>query len=379
MRSSLVLFTLLAAVNAGRAGLLRIPIRKMQSLNDIYRENNLQYVGPTGAKYAGGADVPIHDYSNAQYYGPISVGSPPQNFNVIFDTGSSNLWVPSSTCSNCGTHPLYDSSKSSTYVQNGTVFDIRYGSGPVSGFVSEDVATVGGLSVKYQLFAEINNTQGLGLAYKLGKFDGILGMAWPTISVNKMPTVFENMVGQKLLPQPVFAFYLSSDSGTDGEMTIGGIDSTKYTGSLQYVPLTSQDYWTVQLDSFTINGASVTSTTKAILDTGTSLLAGPTDDVKKIASTVGAKPFFLNPKEFTIDCSKVPTLPDLVFTMGGANFTIAGKDYVINSGGTCLFAMTGIDVPAPAGPLWILGDVFIRQYYTVFDWGQKRLGFAPVN
>lgn len=378
-------FVLLAiaavAANAGRADLVRIPIRKMHSINDIYRENNLQYVGPSGAKYSGSDDpVPIHDYSNAQYYGPISVGTPPQNFNVIFDTGSSNLWVPSKTCTNCGSHPTYDSSKSSSYVNNGTFFGIRYGSGPVSGFVSEDVATVGDLAVKYQLFAEINNTQGLGLAYKLGKFDGILGLAWPSISVNQMPTVFENMADQKLFPEPVFGFYLPSSSTTEGEMVIGGIDSTKFTGSLQYVPLAAENYWTVSLDSFTISGASVSTTTKAILDTGTSLLAGPTADVAKIAATVGAKPFFLNKKEYTIDCKNIPTLPELVFTMGGANYTLTGADYVINSGGgICLFAMTGIDIPAPAGPLWILGDVFIRKYYTVFDWGQKRLGFAPVK
>jgi hypothetical protein len=276
-------------------------------------------------------------------------------------------------------HPLYDSSKSSTYIANGSTFNIMYGSGPVSGFVSEDVATVGDITVKYQLMAEINNTKGLGLAYKLGKFDGILGLAFPTISVNKMPTVFENMVAQKLVDQQVVSFYLADSSGSDGEMTVGGIDSTKYTGDLVYVPLTSETYWETKMDSFNINGASASSTTRCILDTGTSLLAGPSADVKKIAATVGAKPFFLNKAEYTIDCSKIPTLPNIVISLGGANFTLTGADYTINSGSICLFAMTGIDVPAPAGPLWILGDVFIRKYYTVFDWGKKQLGFAPVK
>jgi len=363
-----------------QATLFRIPIKKMKSMSDVYRENNLHYVNPTGLKYTGtgGDNIPLHDYQNAQYYGPISVGSPAQNFNVIFDTGSSNLWVPSSTCTNCGSHPLYDSSKSSTYNKNGSTFAIMYGSGPVSGFVSQDATTVGDITVKYQTFAEINNTKGLGLAYKLGKFDGILGLAFPSISVNHIPTVFENMVNQKLVDQPVIGFYLTSSSGEDGEMVFGGIDKTKFTGELQYAPLTSETYWETKLDSFTINGQSVSTTTKAILDTGTSLLAGPSADVKKIASSVGAKPFFLNPKEYTIDCSKIDTLPDIVVTLGGHKFTLTGKDYVINAGTTCLFAMTGIDVPAPNGPLWILGDIFLRKYYTVFDWGNKQLGFAPV-
>lgn len=373
-----VALSLLASATA----LYTVPIKKMKSMAEIYRENNLAYVSPDLARKYSSSDsdnVPVHDYQNAQYYGPISVGTPPQNFNVIFDTGSSNLWVPGKSCTNCGMHPLYDSSKSSTYIANGSTFNIMYGSGPVSGFVSEDVATVGDITVKYQLMAEINNTKGLGLAYKLGKFDGILGLAFPTISVNKMPTVFENMVAQKLVDQQVVSFYLADSSGSDGEMTVGGIDSTKYTGDLVYVPLTSETYWETKMDSFNINGASASSTTRCILDTGTSLLAGPSADVKKIAATVGAKPFFLNKAEYTIDCSKIPTLPNIVISLGGANFTLTGADYTINSGSICLFAMTGIDVPAPAGPLWILGDVFIRKYYTVFDWGKKQLGFAPVK
>jgi hypothetical protein len=371
---------LFAAVCASAAP-MKVPIFKMKSMAEVYRENNLAYVSPSGNKYnqvAGVDPVAVHDYQNAQYYGPISVGTPPQSFAAIFDTGSSNLWVPGKTCSNCGSHPLYDSSKSSTYAKNGTVFKIQYGSGPVSGFLSQDVATVGDLTVKYQTFAEITDTKGLGLAYKLGKFDGILGLAFPSISVDGIPTVFENMVSQGLVDQQVVSFYLSSKDGADGEMTIGGIDKTKYTGELKYTPLTSETYWETKLDSFTINGASASSTTKAILDTGTSLLAGPSADVKKIAASVGAKPFFLNKNEYTVDCSKVSSLPDLVFTMGGNNFTLSGADYTIASGPICLFAMTGIDVPPPAGPLWILGDVFIRKYYTVFDWGNKQLGFAPV-
>ena len=117
------------------------------------------------------------DYENSQYYGEVALGTPEQVFNVIFDTGSSDLWVASSKCdSSCGRHAKYDSSKSTTYIANGTSFDIMYGSGPVSGFQSIDILDMGGLKISKQMFAEVTDAAGLGAAYKLGKFDGILGM-----------------------------------------------------------------------------------------------------------------------------------------------------------------------------------------------------------
>lgn len=364
-----------AVVNAR----VSIPIKKMQSLNEMYKENGLVRLSSTMKQLGatlGDDRIAVHDYQNAQYYGPISIGNPPQEFNMIFDTGSANLWIPSKQCTNCGTHPLYDSTKSSTYGKNGTVFNIQYGSGPVSGFLSSDAVTLGSVSLKKSTFAEITDTKGLGLAYKLGKFDGIMGLAFRNISIDFINPVFIDMVEQGLVDEPVFAFFLSNSDGVDGEMDIGGADKDKYTGEITYTPVTEMNYWSTKLDAFKINGASVSTCSKAIVDTGTSLLAGPTAEVKAIAKLVGAKPMLLNPSEYKVDCSKMSSMPNLDFTMGGNTFTLTPADYVLNTGGVCLFGMMGIDVPAPAGPLWILGDVFIRKYYTVFDYGNLRMGFA---
>lgn len=308
-----------------------------------------QYTQPNGVP------VVINDFSNAQYYGPISVGTPGQTFNVIFDTGSSNLWIPSKTCGlNCGLHPEYNSGASTTYHANGTVFKIQYGSGPVAGFLSADTVNVGGIAVPEQTFAEINDVSGLGLAYALGHFDGILGMAFNSISIDGIPTVFNNMETEGLVDSTQFAFYLSATDGSQGELTLGGYDSNHFEGDLFWVPLTSETYWETKLDDLQLGSKSMTNATKVVLDTGTSILAGPSAEVAAIAAAVGATPFPLRPSEYTIDCSKVPTLPVLSVTIGGRSFTFAGSEYTLNVQGVCLFGMTGIDIPAPRGPLYIM-------------------------
>jgi hypothetical protein len=98
-----------------------------------------------------------------------------------------------------------------------------------------------------------------------------------------------------------------------------------------------------------------------VIDTGTSILAGPSADVAAIAKSIGAVPFPLRPSEYTIDCSLVPKLPELVVVLGGVKYALAGSDYVLSVQGICLLGFTGIDFPPPTGPLFILGDVFIRK------------------
>jgi len=221
------------------------------------------------------------------------------------------------------------------------------------------------------------------MAYSIGKFDGILGLAWGSISVDGIPPVFQTMVEQGLVDQPVFSFYLSGASGTPGELVLGGIDSSHYTGELVYVPLISETYWEAALDGMTVGGTSVTTATKVVIDSGTSILAGPSSEVAALAQAFGATPFPLNPKEYTIDCTKGASLPDVIVNIGGQSFNIPASQYIINPAGPgqpapfCLLGFTGIDIPSPRGPLWIMGDVFMRVNYVVFDWGQQRLGFAP--
>lgn len=371
----------IATLACGTSAILKIPLTKTQTARSYFRENDLYFDDNAPfTKYqeieVGEDPVPIHNYADAQFYGPVTVGTPGVTFNVVYDTGSSNLWVASSTCGfGCLGKNKYNSKKSSTYQANGTVFNIAYGSGPVSGFLSEDTATLGNIPVPHQTFAEINNVKGLGPAYAAGKFDGILGLAFQSISVYGIPPVFVSMVEQGLIEDPVFAFYLSNEDGVDGELDFGGIDANHYTGDFMYVAVSSQTYWEVKLDSLSIDGKVVTSATKAIVDSGTSLLAGPKSEVTAIAKSLGAIPL-LTTGEWLIDCKKRTNGKDLTIVLGGHTLTLSSMDYIINNAPLCLLGMVGIDIPAPAGPLWILGDPFMRKYYTVFDYGEKRLGFA---
>lgn len=133
------------------------------------------------------------------------------------------------------------------------------------------------------------------------------------------------------------------------------------------------------MDDFQINGKSVVSAKKCIVDSGTSLLALPTADIKEIAKLVGAKtPLPIPPfnKEYMMDCDT--DAPDMDVIIGGSTYTLTKADYVLNSGGQCLLGASGIDIPAPAGPLVILGDVFMRAHYVKFDYDNQQIGIAKI-
>jgi len=354
------------------AAVLKIPMHRMKSIRQIAREEGIKLQPRLQAT----DKVPISNYEDAQYYGPITVGNPPQQFNVIFDTGSSNLWVPAKNCSNCGLHPKYDASKSSTYEPNGTIFHVLYGSGPVSGYYVVDNVGWGKNTVQSQIFAEVDDVSGLGAGYTLGKFDGILGMGFYSISMDGTPTVFDDLFSQGLIDQYVFAFYLTTNVSVPGELTLGGYDSSRFTGAPQYVPLSQTTYWETKLDSLLVGTTSQTTATKVILDTGTSTLAGPSKDVANIAAQLGAHAIS-DTGEYIIACAKAATLPNITIGMGGFDFILTGKEYLLDEGtADCVLGILGIDVSPPTGPLWIMGDVFIRKYYTIFDVANKRLGFA---
>jgi len=371
------LFVLLAVIALASGAIVRMPMRKQSNsdfVKGILSKAGRKYASKHMANFKGEGPVVIEDYQNSQYYGEITLGTPGQKFNVIFDTGSSDLWVAGSTCGkSCGSHASYNAAKSSTYQANGTAFDIMYGSGPVSGYESVDVLSSGSLTVQAQEFAEVTDATGLGLAYKIGKFDGILGLAFPILSVNHVPTVFQNMFSQGLISDNAFSFYLGKESGQAGELLLGGIDTNYFSGPMTWTPLKATTYWEVTLDKFTAGTDVYGAGDSAIVDSGTSILTGPTDAVAKIAAAMGGKA--INAAEYMVPCDG-PNQPTFTYTLNGVDFTLEPADYLIPDGTLCLLGIMGMDIPRPTGPLWIMGDVFMRKYYTVFDVGNKRVGMA---
>jgi len=322
--------------------------------------------------------IPLKDFSDTQYYGFVDIGTPPQTFKVVFDTGSSNVWVPSKKCTSisCLFHNRYDSSASSTYKADGRKLEIQYGSGGISGYLSVDTNTVGSVSVENQGFAEVTAEQ--GLSFLFGKLDGIIGMAFPSIAVDQVTPWFDNAVAQKKVEANKFSFYLSKVAG-DGKsaMLLGGSDPTYYQGDLKYVPLANETYWLIPFDDVSVGGKKQNICPplgcRAAVDTGTSLIAGPAEIIAPIIEMAKVKQ----------DCSNIDQLPDITFTINKVDYVLKPKDYVIKVtllGQTeCITGFTPLALPPQLKNLYILGDVFISTYYTEFDRENLRVGFAPAK
>lgn len=324
--------------------------------------------------------VAVSNFLNAQYFSDIAIGTPPQEFKVVLDTGSSNLWVPSQDCGSiaCYLHSKYDHGDSSTYKKNGSDFAIQYGSGSLEGYVSQDTVQIGDLKIKHQDFAEATSEPGLAFAF--GRFDGIMGLGFDTISVNGIVPPFYNMLDQGLLDEPVFAFYLSdtNDESAESEAIFGGVNKDHYTGKMVQIPLRRKAYWEVDLDAITFGDQTAEiDDTGVILDTGTSLIALPSTLAELLNKEIGAKKSFNG--QYTVECDKRDELPDLTFTLTGHNFTISAHDYILEVQGSCISAFMGFDVPEPAGPLAILGDAFLRKWYSVYDLGNNAVGLAKAK
>ncbi|XP_047631557.1 pepsin A-5 [Phacochoerus africanus] len=377
--SLVVLSECLVKVPLVRKKSLRQNLIKNGKLKDFlktHKHNPASKYFPEAASLIG--DEPLENYLDTEYFGTIGIGTPAQDFTVIFDTGSSNLWVPSVYCSSlaCSDHNQFNPDDSSTFEATSQELSITYGTGSMTGILGYDTVQVGGISDTNQIFGLSETEPGSFLYY--APFDGILGLAYPSISASGATPVFDNLWDQGLVSQDLFSVYLSSNDDSGSVVLLGGIDSSYFTGSLNWVPVSVEGYWQITLDSITMYGESIACSggCQAIVDTGTSLLTGPTSAIANIQSYIGASEN--SDGEMVISCSSIDSLPDIVFTINGIQYPLSPSAYILQDDDSCTSGFEGMDVPTSSGELWILGDVFIRQYYTVFDRANNVVGLAPV-
>ncbi|KAM5293960.1 cathepsin E [Glossophaga mutica] len=392
MKTLVLLLLVLLDLGQAQGALHRVPLRKRQSLrkklrargqlSEFWKSQSLDMIQFTESCTMGqSANEPLINYLDMEYFGTISIGSPPQNFTVIFDTGSSNLWVPSVYCTSpaCKTHTRFHPSWSNTYSATGSHFFIQYGTGSLSGVIGADHVSVEGLTVVGQQFGE--SVTEPGQTFVNAEFDGILGLGYPSLAVGGVTPVFDNMMAQNLVDEPMFSVYMSSDpeGGAGSELIFGGYDHSHFSGSLNWVPVTKQGYWQIALDTIQVGSTMLfcSEGCQAIVDTGTSLLTGPSGDIKQLQKAIGAEPM---DGEYAVECDNLNVMPDVIFTINGVPYILRPTAYTlmdfVDGMQLCLSGFQGLDVQPPSGPLWILGDVFIRQFYSVFDRGNNRVGLA---
>ncbi|XP_072373674.1 cathepsin E-like [Scyliorhinus torazame] len=246
------------------------------------------------------------------------------------------------------------------------------------GVLGKDKVTIGNITVNGQEFGE--SVYEPGSTFTLAHFEGILGLGYPSLAEGGAIPVFDRMMYQNLLEEPIFSVLINreADSENGGELFLGGIDHSRYTGSINWVSVSQKGYWQIEVQNITFRDTVVCRNgCSAIVDTGTSLIAGPYTSLRTMFPD--HPEMELGMGEIIVDCKKLPVLPDLTFTIGGVEYTLEAEDYIKKfqeEKAVCLYGIQAINVYSSKGPLWILGDVFLAKFYTIFDRGNDRVGFA---
>ncbi|XP_042321058.1 pepsin B-like [Sceloporus undulatus] len=370
-------------------GLERVILKKGKSIRENMKEKGVleEYLKKNHADPAlryhfneyNVAYEPITNYLNSYYFGEISIGTPPQNFLVVMDSGSSNLWVPSVYCNTaaCGNHNRFNPSASSTYSNSGQTYTLYYGAGDLTVLLGYDTVQVQNIVVTNQEFGLSEDEPATPFYY--ASFDGIMGMAYPSLAVGGTATVMQQMLNQGQLSEPIFSFYFSRQPTVQygGELILGGVDTQLFSGEISWAPVTREVYWQIGIEEFAIGDEATgwcSEGCQAIVDTGTCQLTIPQQYFDTFLQAVGAEEY---DGELLVNCNDVQNMPTITFVINGSQFPLPPSAYVTSKDGYCTVVVEPTYLPSQSGePLWILGDVFLKEYYSVFDMANNRVGFA---
>ncbi|OAV88541.1 hypothetical protein PTTG_12426 [Puccinia triticina 1-1 BBBD Race 1] len=313
---------------------------------------------------------------------------------MIMDTGSGDLWIADSSCNQDRGCPSsarkFDPLKSTSYVNDSKAFSVQYGSGKAQGILAKESVSVGGLTVLNQPLGICDSVENIlrpGL-----DISGIMGLAWSGIASSPSTPAWESLFLQEALSEPVISFALSrlnrshtQMTAPGGTMTIGGTNKRHYNGEIHYVPLAkNQSYWLIPLESIMVGGTVVDIGTPDIaIDTGTSLIGGPDEDLKTIFSVVPGASLMQNGSfkgYWTIPCDN-PLSISMQF--GSISYPINPLDInlgKINSN-RCLTSFFTISKSKSGGniPEWIFGAAFLKNVYSVFRASPPSIGFAQLS
>lgn len=369
MFKSILIVLLIATVSFG----VRVPLTKVPLVKSTL-ESQKEYLQSSDfttkiydAMYSN-SNIPVEDFTNTQYLVEIEVGTPPQSFLIVPDTGSSNVWVYSAKCwfsVACYNHQTYKEGSSKTFVHDDKKFALNYGSGGISGFWSRDTVQLGALSASNFTFGEV--TSASGIAFIAGHLDGILGLGYQSISVDNLPV----FVNEADTDDRSFSFFLSNTDG-DSYLVMPGTDDSLYTGELIYHDVIEKKYWSLNLTTIKVGDTIVPNVDeyKGVIDSGTSLIVGSNEIIDPILAKIG---------KIDATCANLTGLPDVTFTFDELEYTLSSDDYVVKVtalGQTqCVLGIAASAFPTGFNYL-IIGDVFMRKFYSHFDKNNDRVGFA---
>ncbi|KAI9829752.1 MAG: hypothetical protein M1819_005989 [Sarea resinae] len=314
------------------------------------------------------------DYS---YFSSVKFGSGGTPMYMLLDTGASNTWVMGSDCQSkaCQSHDTFGPGDSKSLLVSNSPFSITYGTGTVGGFIANDTVSFAGMNFQMEM-GLANQTSDDFLSFPQ---DGILGLGRPRTNDIGVPALMEVIGQDKLLKNNLFGVHLQRDSdGTnDGEISFGDVDTSRFDGDLTWVPaMPDGGLWEVPVDDAGVDGNSshfANSNKTAVIDTGTSFVLLPPKDAQQLLA--GVPGMQQNGETFEVPCGS--TAP-IQITFGGATFNISAKDYVgaKSNGNGDLCAANIIGRQAFGSDTWLLGDVFLKNVYSVFDFDKDRVGFG---
>lgn len=331
--------------------------------------NDLHARGKTGSV----ASNPLS--YDSEYLSPVSIGTPAQTLNLDFDTGSSDLWVFSSETPQTQVkgQSIYNIGKSRSAVKvPGQTWSIKYADGSgSSGDVYYDTVNVGGVSVARQA---VESAQSVSSAFTANaRSSGLLGLAFSSINTVKptqQKTWFDN--AKSLLSQQLFTANLKK--GAAGTYNFGFIDTTEYTGAINYAPVkTGKGYWEFLGSGYQFGTNAFTRIAiDAVADTGSTLMLMPNSVVSAYWKQVKGATYSSSYGAYVFPCSSA--LPSITFGVGNGRQVVPGSylNYAQYTSTTCY---GGLQSNGNLG-FSILGDIFLKSQFAVFDAGNTRIGFA---